>query len=426
MVPTLRDGCQRVEAAAYTPHVTAARIPIRFTRWLAGAVCLSVAACTVPTAASPAASLTPDASAAHLLFRAPTSFYYPAADAVTGAAPGELIDVLEMVAPPGMRAWTVMYGSTGLNGEPIVVSGMILAPADPPSGSGYPVVAWAHGTTGIADSCAPSRAGSDRVAELAELAAAGYVVTATDYEGLGTAGTHPYIIGISEGRSVLDSIRAVQHLPQAHAANETVVVGLSQGGHAALWAGQLAPAYAPELDIRGALAGSPPADLSAWASWTFDAAASGQIGATRPAVLLFGVWSEIYGLPLPFLTDRAQEIAATVRDGCDFSGLSANPYVSDPTLIPEWNQRLLENSPGAARTRVPFLVVAPSDDQLVWYESQVAGVGAMCAIGDTVELRTVSGGHDALLASPSVWRAAQEWITARFAGEAATSTCGFK
>jgi len=400
------------------------RVPLRFTHSLTWIVCLAVVACTVPPTASLTASRTPEASAAPLVRSAPTAFYYPAADAVARAAPGALIDVLEMVAPAGMRAWTVVYGSTGLDGEPVAVSGMILAPADPPSGGAYPIIAWAHGTTGIADMCAPSRAGSDRVAELEELARGGYVVTATDYEGLGTAGTHPYIIGVSEGRSVLDSIRAVQNLPQAHAANETVVVGLSQGGHAALWAGQLAPTYAPELDLRGALAGSPPADLSAWAHWTFDAAASGQTFATFPAMLLFGVWSEAYGLPLPFLTDQAQSIAAVVRDGCDPKGLTTNPYVSDPTRIAEWNQRLVENSPGAARTEVPFLVVAPNDDQLVLYESQVAGVGAMCAIGDTVELRTVSGGHDALLASPSVWRAAQEWIAARFAGEAAMSTCG--
>ncbi len=365
-----------------------------------------------------------EASVAPLVLIAPEAFYYPAADAVAEAAPGELIDAVEMRAPARTRAWTVVYGSTGLDGEPVAVSGMILAPADPPSAGGYPVVAWAHGTTGIADFCAPSRAGMDSLSGLQVLVASGYVVTATDYEGLGTDGTHPYIIGSSEGRSVLDAIRAVQNLPAAHAAAEAVVIGLSQGGHAALWTGQLAPTYAPELDLSGALAGSPPADLSAWASWTFEAGTSGQISATSAPLLLFGVWGEVYGLSLPFLTDQARSIAATVRDGCDPSGLSADPFASDPTLIPEWSRRLVENSPGGARTDVPFLIVSADDDELVSYASQVAGANAMCAAGDTVELRTVHGGHDAPLFSSSAFQAAQEWIAARFAGEDAISTCG--
>ena len=400
------------------------RGPPRFTTALASAIGLALAACVGSPAGSPTASETPAVSSSPLVLTAPTAFYKPAAESVANAAPGELIDAVEMRAPAGMRAWTVVYGSTGLDGQPVAVSGMILSPADAPTGSGYPVVAWAHGTTGIADFCAPSRSGMQSLTGLEVLVASGYVVTATDYEGLGTDGTHPYIIGASEGRSVLDSIRAVQSLAEAHAAGEAVVVGLSQGGHAALWAGQLAPTYAPELDLRGALAGSPPADLSAFARWTFEAGTSGQIYRTAAPVLLFGVWSEIYGLSLPFLTDTAQGIAAVARDGCDPSGLSANPYASDPTLIPEWSRRLVENSPGGARTGVPLLVVSADDDELVSYASQVAGVKAMCAIGDTVELRTVHGGHVAPLFSSSGFQAAQEWIAARFAGEAAISTCG--
>jgi hypothetical protein len=364
----------------------------------------------------------PSATAQRLDPTAAVDFYYPSANETASASPGEIIDSVEILAPAGIRAWTVIYGSTGLDGEPVAVSGLVLAPTDPPSGSGYPVIAWAHGTTGIADMCAPSRTGV--YSAPIDLAASGYVISATDYQGLGTAGTHPYIIGVSEGRSVLDSIRAAENLPEAHAGAETVVAGLSQGGHAALWAGQLAPAYAPELDVRGALAGSPPADLSAFTTWNFEATGNGQIGTAFAPMLLYGVWSEAYGLSLPFLTDVGQGIAAAATDGCDPSGLTANPYVSDPTLIPDWNQRFVENSPGATQTPVPYLVVSPSDDQLVSYDSQVEGVNAMCAIGDTVELRTVSGGHDAMLTSPAVWGAALEWIEARFAGATASSTCG--
>jgi pimeloyl-ACP methyl ester carboxylesterase len=401
-------------------------VPLHGARVLPVALCLLISACATPSATSPSQSESesraPQTSAAPpLAVSAAPAFYHPSADAVANAAPGEIIRAVEIRAPSGMRAWTVLYGSIGLDGQPVAVSGIILAPAGAPSARGYPVVAWAHGTTGIADRCAPSRSGVAGV-PMEAVVAAGYVVTATDYEGLGTDGTHPYLIGVSEGRSVLDSIRAAKNLPEAHAADETVVMGLSQGGHSALWAAQLAPTYAPELDLRGALAASPPADMSSLLDWTVHSAAAGQIYTAMAPMLLFGVWSETYGLPLPFLTDRGRRIAATVASGCD-SGLEADPYASNPTLDAQWSRRLVENSPGAARTDVPILVVAPSDDQLVSYESQVAGVVAMCAIGDTVELRTVSGGHDAFFFSAAGLQAAQDWIAARIAGEPATSTC---
>jgi hypothetical protein len=397
---------------------------------LSAALCLGLAGCAGTLAESAIESAAesipvspmPTATAQRLDPTAAVDFYYPSANETASSGPGEIIDSVEILAPAGIRAWMVVYGSTGLDGEPVAVSGLVLAPTDPPSGSGYPIIAWAHGTTGIADMCAPSRTGV--YSAPIDLAANGYVISATDYQGLGTEGVHPYIIGISEGRSVLDSIRAAQNLAGAHAGTETVIAGLSQGGHAALWAGQLAPTYAPDLDIRGALAGSPPADLSAFASWTFEAAGAGRIETTFAPMLLYGVWSATYGLPLPFLTDGGQRIAASAPEGCDPSGLTANPYVSDPTLIPEWSQRLNENSPGATQTDIPYLVVSPSDDALVSYDSQVSGVGALCAVGDTVELRTVSGGHDAMLASSAVWGAALDWIEARFAGTTASSTCG--
>lgn len=392
-------------------------------------LCLGVAACTgspgegaTPSGAEGTpGSAFPSPSTPQLHTIAENDFYYPAADMIGSAAPGDIIDAVELMAPAGVRAWTVIYGSTGLDGEPVAVSGLVLAPAEDPGGSGYPILAWAHGTTGIADVCAPSRSGASGAP--IDLAASGYVITATDYEGLGTDGIHPYIVGVSEGRSVLDSIRAAQNLPEAHAGATSVLVGLSQGGHATLWAGQLAPTYAPELDVRGALAGSPPTDLSAFASWTFDSAGQGEIYTTFAPVMLYGVWSELYGLPPSFLTDEGQRIASTVADGCDPSGLTANPYVSDPSLNPEWDSRLVENSPGATRTEVPYLVISATDDELVSYDSQMAGVDGMCAIGDTVELRTVTGGHDAMLSSPEIWRAALDWIEGRFAGATATSTC---
>src|SRR5680860_268755 len=124
---------------------------------------------------------------------------------------------------------------------------------------GRNVIAWAHPTSGVAPDCAPSlypdRAGL--IWNLRDMLSAGYVVVATDYPGLGTAGIHPYLIGESAGRAVLDSVRAAQHFSNSGASNRFAVWGHSEGGHAALFTGQLAARYAPDLKLVGVAAAAP-------------------------------------------------------------------------------------------------------------------------------------------------------------------------
>jgi pimeloyl-ACP methyl ester carboxylesterase len=399
------------------------------------ALSLVLAACSTPpspsvapsTLASPSASALPSPSAsvaAGLPLAADPSLYYPTAEVTALARPGQLILVEEIKAPTGTRAWFIVHGSTGLDGKPVAVSGIVLAPSEAPAEGGYPVVAWAHGTTGVADVCAPSRSGLDNIpAEVLALVTKGYVVTATDYEGLGTAGVHPYLVGISQGRSVLDSIRAVQTLPDAHAGTEAVVIGLSQGGHAAIWSAELAPSYAPGLSLLGALAASPPTDLVGWETWAFGEAAKGTFDRASAPLLLFGVWNAVYDAPLSFLTNEGRQSALAGRDACDPTPVSSTPYLRDPAKDAIWGNLLARNSPGLAQTGVPIRVVSATSDEAVQYDTQVAGVQVMCRIGDSVELRTIAGGHDASMGSPSAWNDVTEWITDRFAGVEAVTTC---
>jgi fermentation-respiration switch protein FrsA (DUF1100 family) len=153
----------------------------------------------------------------------------------------------------------VLYRSTGLDGSAIAVSGTVAVPKGKAPKGGWPVISWAHGTTGIADACAPSRSnalgGYDHTL-LNRWLKAGYAVVQTDYEGLGTPGDHPYLIGVSEGRSVLDIVRAARKLDR-RIGKRLVVAGHSQGGHAALWAASLQRKWAPELTLRGTLAFAP-------------------------------------------------------------------------------------------------------------------------------------------------------------------------
>src|SRR4029077_18947867 len=104
------------------------------------------------------------------------------------------------------RPYPTLYRSTGSSGEPIAVSGTVIFPAGPAPREGRNIIAWAHYTTGVAQRCAPTLLSdlSGTIAGLDEMLAHGYVVVATDYEGLGVPGVHPYLVGISEAHAVLD------------------------------------------------------------------------------------------------------------------------------------------------------------------------------------------------------------------------------
>jgi Secretory lipase len=174
---------------------------------------------------------------------------------------GSIIRVwpLEGGGPGGGDAFRILYRSTGLNGEPIAVSGAIFIPPGPAPALGRHVIAWAHPTSGVVEACAPSLMPdvSGMIWGLEDMLAQGYVVVATDYPGLGVPGQiHPYLIGVSEGRAVLDSVRAARAAARGRLQSFRGM-GHSQGGHAALYTGELAASYAPELKLVGVAAAAP-------------------------------------------------------------------------------------------------------------------------------------------------------------------------
>jgi acetyl esterase/lipase len=148
---------------------------------------------------------------------------------------------------PAASNTLVLYRSTGSDGKPNAVSGTITVPKGKAPKGGWPILTWAHGTTGIGDECAPSRSPTDPYTayvypDLAKWLKAGYAVVRTDYQGLGTQGVHGYLVGKDEGRSVLDIVRAARKVV-GHLSNKVIIGGHSQGGHAALWAAALANSW---------------------------------------------------------------------------------------------------------------------------------------------------------------------------------------
>lgn len=223
---------------------------------------LALAACAVALPASPAlAAKKPPKAPAGLKFYTPPK-------KLTGKH-GDLIWSRKLTGAAALtgaaKNSVVLYRSTSVQGKPIAVSGIVSIPKGKAPKGGWPVVSWAHGTTGVADVCAPSR---DTVSnpnhgyvayinpELNAWLAAGYAVVRTDFEGLGTPGSHPYLIGPSEGRSVVDIVTAARQLDKSLSAN-WVAAGHSQGGHAALFAAAIGPKWAPKLHLKGVDAFAP-------------------------------------------------------------------------------------------------------------------------------------------------------------------------
>jgi hypothetical protein len=177
------------------------------------------------------------------------------------------------------------------------------------------------------------------------------------------------------------------------------------------------------VELRGVFAASPPADLVAWETWAFHEAAAGHLDAADAPLLLFGVWNGVYDAPLGFLTNAGRQSALAGRDACGPGPFNSNPYLRDPAETSEWHNLLAGNSPGAALTGVAMRVAAPRSDEAVQYESQVLGVLAMCAVGDTVELVSVDGDHQASITPPGAWADVMTWIGERFGDAPAVTTC---
>ncbi|HFG6965199.1 alpha/beta fold hydrolase [Acinetobacter baumannii] len=156
------------------------------------------------------------------------------------------------------------YKMLGQSGQEVQATSLVFTPNTPPPVGGWPIVVWAHGTTGVADVCAPSKAAlADSTKDLiSKLLAAGYVVVAPDYEGLGTPGIHPFLNVKSEAFSITDAVVATRnYLLQRNllTSKKWVTVGHSQGGHAALGAAQYASRA--QLEYKGTVAVAPASNL---------------------------------------------------------------------------------------------------------------------------------------------------------------------
>jgi S-formylglutathione hydrolase FrmB len=354
--------------------------------------------------------------------------FYDVPDPLPAGEHGDLIryEPIE-TAEAGLERYRVMYLSESLPGDPIAVTGTVAVPTDPAPGGGRDVLTVAHGTTGVADECAPSRSedGGDRLAPL--LAGSGYVVANTDYEGLGTPGRHPYLVGASEGRGVLDAARAAAQVPGADVSGRVAIAGYSQGGHGALWAGELAEAWTPELDVVGTFAGAPPSETGT----IFTVARSLPLGGFL--YMIIAGYEAAYpdeADPALLLTPAGVDALGAVDEGCTgqvMASVGAQPAADlvkpDTGTVEPWATLADENDPGQVRSSSPVLIIHSLQDDIVPATFSAAIFERLCAQGQDVERRTYDEGQGHGDAAGPAFVDGLAWIADRFAGEPTTPNC---
>ncbi|UPG69213.1 lipase family protein [Gordonia hongkongensis] len=330
-----------------------------------------------------------------------------------------------------VSAIRVEYWSTDAGtGKPTVVSGLIVTGPEPEAGQTRPVVAFAHGTTGIDQPCAPSVAdGMYGLGVLAHnLVKAGFVVALPDYQGLGARGVHPYLDARTAGRNVIDSVRALRAvLP--YASDTWAAYGGSQGGGAVLAAAMIAPQYGAETGLVGAAAMVPAADVvglveksragtmtrdqQLMLQWVLEAWSrsdgSVRLDDYRRGAAV-GAWDTLSACTGP-ATARRAAAAGTLGPGDIGPGTDA----SATTLA----ARLTRYAVPVARTPVPMYVLYGGTDTFIDAEWTASFIERACAVGDSVTVdHQPDRGHadvDAVAMLP--------WILDRFAGEPVPSGC---
>ena len=355
----------------------------------------------------------------------PRPDFYSDPGVVEGYANGQLIRSEEVPAAslaPAIsaalgRGVRVMYRSQATSGAAIAATGLVLVPKGSAPADGWPVVVWAHGTVGVSGACAPSKTANlffdDYGAFAGHWLARGHLVVAIDYQGLGIAGQlHPYVEMASEANTATDGVRAARALGIG-AWNRWVVIGHSQGGQAALGTGELAPARAPELDLRGVVSIAPGTSMLA---------AVGHIERVGEYYDLLGFvatsiklgdpsfdYGELLGPDLIGEIGRMQSTCSPIP----FARLAhpVNPAYARSPAVQAFARR---NQPGHARSAAPILLVTGAKDALIVQASVDRRARDLKAVGDSVTYRVhANDDHNTIVesATPEIDR----WVTERFA-----------
>jgi uncharacterized membrane protein HdeD (DUF308 family)/alpha-beta hydrolase superfamily lysophospholipase len=338
----------------------------------------------------------------------------------------------------GATTYRVLYTTRDLDGKPTAASGLAIVPDDPkiPPG-GRPILAFTHGTIGVDRSCAPSLldgAYAEQMWGLEGFLDAGWIVAAPDYPGLGSDGAHPYLVGQTAAESTLDAVRAAIDLAGEQTSSRFAVAGHSQGGHAAMFAGEHAATYAPELDLVGVAALAPASELAAFIEAN-DGTTFGNLLGAYAVVAWDRAFDDIDATDivdsavLPIVERLAETCVATGPEALALlteSELLQLGFLVSPIWATEpWAGRIADNTPGNQPIDAPLLIVQGTDDVLIRADIQRRFITRLCDNGQQLEYREFTDvGHLGVddMADDYV----VGWLTDRLTSPPSIDTCGIE
>jgi pimeloyl-ACP methyl ester carboxylesterase len=358
-----------------------------------------------------------------------TAFYET--PSLSGSKPGDLLrqePFTGYALPRGAHAVRILYHSQAANGRDVATSGVVLVPAGNAPPGGWPVIAWAHGTSGVARMCAPSLMKDLAYGEegLMPMVRAGYAIVATDYHGLGTVGPHQYVNKVAQGRDVINSIPAAR-AAVASLGRPWVVVGHSQGGLAA-WSVAEMQATIHDPDYKGAVSIAGAGNLK-------EILSSMTTAGPAAAFYLSYMAYAVHAVTPSFKPDEMLAGAALERypkattEGCwDYAYASFLDVPADQVVKPGWDaipavgRFFKANELGVAHIGGPMLVIAGESDRTVPIDSMRAVVRKACDSGIVLAFRA----YPLLDHDPTMDKSTPDfldWVRRRFAGEPTPGSC---
>lgn len=394
-------------------------------------------------------------------------FYLPPAP-LPGGAPGTIVRTepsrLALSAPGQTgtipaESTRLMYISSDTHGGETAVTGTYLEPSQPWTGPGpRPLVAYAGGTKGQGDQCAPSKLLSELVqyeppinmifeydvVALYTLLARGMAVVMTDYQGLGTPDVHGFLNRKEQAHAVLDAARAAIQLPGAGMNPDSPVFlyGYSQGGMASAGAAELQPSYAPDLNVRGAYVGGPVVDdqffigyndgrssVAPAFAWILNGMAAGY-----PEVRAV-LDNELNGIGKAILNDSASKCAVPTGMAQNHGQTSQWTSSGEPLTqvidrVPELKAVFDEQRVGTLTPSVPVLISSARNDEGAPYvpirdmAANWCGGGVQVQLDSNASIPPLTGiaGTHVLSFFPAL-EASQNWMTDRLADKPAPTNC---
>jgi pimeloyl-ACP methyl ester carboxylesterase len=342
------------------------------------------------------------------------------APAVAAPVSGTVVSSTPATLPRGLAeratAVRIEYKTTDVNGALINATGLVLTPR---AGRVNKTVAWGHGTTGLADQCAPSQNQAvfweEARLAVAELLSRGWTVAAPDYPGLGTPAQHPYLIGDSEGRSIIDSVKAARNLDAA-LSTQYALDGHSQGGQGALFAGELAPAYDGPLELRGVAAIAPASNVDQLAPLI-----PGTPGQGYLVMALMGLATVDPTVnPAAILAEPAKSKAPVLQSGClyeildAYAPLTAQQLLVGGQLPAAFVRKLAQrDNPAQRPSSAPILIVQGTADDAVPEFATDLLVQQLQQYSQPVQVVKIEGAtHDGAVIESTALVA--DWIAGRF------------